>query len=60
MKTKTSLVCGSALGALVALALASGAQAQETTTTWKGAPQFQNDSFTFKVRGRVYLSLIHI
>lgn len=58
MKTKTTLVCGSALGALMALALASGAQAQETTTAWKGAPQFQNDSLTFKVRGRVYMDLV--
>lgn len=58
MNTKTTLVCGSALGALMALALASGAQAQETTTSWKGAPQFQNDSLTFKVRGRVYLDLV--
>lgn len=58
MKTKTSLVCGSALGALMALALASGAQAQETTTAWKGAPQFQNDSLTFKVRGRVYMDVV--
>lgn len=58
MKTKTTLVCGSALGALMALALASGAQAQETTTAWKGAPQFQNDSLTFKVRGRVYFDFV--
>ena len=55
MKTKTSLACGSALGALFALALVSGASAQETTTAWKGAPQFSNDSLTFKVRGRVYM-----
>lgn len=58
MNTKTTLVCGSALGALMALALASGAQAQETTTTWKGAPQFTNDSLTFKVRGRVYMDFV--
>ncbi len=58
MKTKTTLVCGSALGALMALTLASGAQAQETTTSWKGAPQFQNDSLTFKVRGRVYMDVV--
>jgi len=32
MKTKTSLACGSAMGALLALALVSGASAQETTT----------------------------
>jgi phosphate-selective porin OprO/OprP len=59
MNTKTSLVCGSALGALMALALASGATAQETTTAWKGAPQFQNDSFTFKVRGRAYIDAVN-
>ncbi|ATQ44533.1 OprO/OprP family phosphate-selective porin [Caulobacter mirabilis] len=58
MKTKTSLVCGSALGALMALALASGAQAQETTTSWKGAPQFSNDGVSFKVRGRVLLDAV--
>ncbi|MDP1737258.1 MAG: porin [Caulobacter sp.] len=59
MKTKTSLICGSALAALVTLAAASGAQAQETTTTWKGAPQFANDSFTFKVRGRAYIDAVN-
>jgi len=57
--TKTSLACGSALGALMALALTSGASAQETTTAWKGAPQFQNDSFTFKVRGRAYIDAVN-
>lgn len=59
MKTKTALTCGSALGALMALALVSGASAQETTTTWKGAPQFTNDSFTFKVRGRAYIDAVN-
>jgi len=58
MKTKTSLACGSAMGALFALALVSGASAQETTTAWKGAPQFANDTLTFKVRGRVYMDVI--
>lgn len=58
MKTKTALTCGSAMGALLALALASGASAQETVTTWKGAPQFTNDSLTFKVRGRVYYDIV--
>ncbi|MES2033977.1 MAG: porin [Pseudomonadota bacterium] len=58
MKTKTTLVCGSALGALMALALASGAQAQETSTAWKGAPQFTNDGVSFKVRGRVLLDAV--
>jgi phosphate-selective porin OprO/OprP len=58
MMTKTSLACGSALGALMALALVSGASAQETTTAWKGAPQFSNDTLTFKVRGRVYMDVV--
>lgn len=58
MNTKTSLVCGSALGALMALAMATGASAQETTTAWKGAPQFSNDTLTFKVRGRVYMDVV--
>ena len=58
MNTKTSLVCGSALGALMALAMATGVSAQETTTAWKGAPQFSNDTLTFKVRGRVYMDVV--
>jgi phosphate-selective porin OprO/OprP len=58
MMTKTSLACGSALGAMMALALVSGASAQETTTAWKGAPQFSNDTLTFKVRGRVYMDVV--
>ena len=58
MITKTSLVCGSALGALMALAMATGASAQDTTIAWKGAPQFSNDTLTFKVRGRVYMDVV--
>jgi phosphate-selective porin OprO/OprP len=58
MKINTSLCAGAALGVL-ALAIAGGAQAQDTTTSWKGAPQFQNDSLTFKVRGRVYQDFVH-
>jgi len=58
MKIKTSLCAGAALG-VFALAVAGGAQAQDTTTAWKGAPQFQNDSLTFKVRGRVYEDFVH-
>lgn len=51
------------LAGATALALAFGfgataAQAQDTTTTWKGAPQWQNDSLTFKVRGRVYYDVV--
>jgi len=58
MNTKTTLVCGSALGALMALAMVSGAQAQETTTAWKGAPQFTNEGVAFKVRGRVLIDAV--
>lgn len=56
MKIKTALCAGAALSVFV---LAAGvAQAQETTTAWKGAPQFQNDTLTFKVRGRVYQDFV--
>ena len=58
MMKKTTLACGSALGALMVLALASGAQAQETTTAWKGAPQFSNDGVAFKVRGRILIDAV--
>lgn len=58
MKINTSLCAGAALG-VIALAIAGGAQAQETTTAWKGAPLFQNDTLTFKVRGRVYEDFVH-
>lgn len=58
MNTKTSLIRGSALGALAALALGAGAQAQETTTVWKGAPQWSNDGVTFKVRGRLLIDAV--
>ena len=58
MKINTSLCAGAALG-VIALAIAGGAQAQDTTTAWKGAPQFQNDTLTFKVRGRVYEDFVH-
>ncbi len=58
MMTKTALTCGSALGALMALALVSGATAQETVTAWKGAPQFTNDGVSFKVRGRILIDAV--
>ncbi|MBS0491968.1 MULTISPECIES: OprO/OprP family phosphate-selective porin [unclassified Phenylobacterium] len=58
MKINTSLCAGAALG-VIALAIAGGAQAQDTTTAWKGAPLFQNDTLTFKVRGRVYEDFVH-
>lgn len=57
MKLNTSLCAGAALGAF--LLGATAAQAQDTTTAWKGAPQWTNDSLTFKVRGRVYEDFIH-
>lgn len=44
--------------ALATMALAGAAHAQDTTTAWKGAPQFQNDALTFKVRGRVYYDVV--
>ncbi len=59
MRNKTSLVGGSALGVMLALGLGVSAQAQDTTTTWKGAPQFTNDTLTFKVRGRVYEDVVY-
>lgn len=59
MRIKTSLVSGAALGVLLACGLGVAAQAQDTTTTWRGAPQFANDSLTFKVRGRVYEDVVY-
>lgn len=55
--TKTTLLAGAALCAVVLGA--TGANAQDTTTAWKGAPQFTNDSLTFKVRGRVYMDAVN-
>jgi phosphate-selective porin OprO/OprP len=55
---KTSLFGAASVGVVLALALGATAQAQETTTSWKGAPQFQNDSLTFKVRGRIYYDYV--
>lgn len=52
------LACGAAAGALMALGMGATAQAQETTTTWAGAPRFANDSVSFKVRGRVYIDAV--
>jgi len=49
---------GVAVGALLALGLSATAQAQETKTTWGGAPRLTNDSLTFKVRGRVYEDVV--
>jgi phosphate-selective porin OprO/OprP len=59
MKIKTSLLSGAALGMVLALGLTVSAQAQDTKTSWKGAPQFQNDTLTFKVRGRTYADYVY-
>jgi phosphate-selective porin OprO/OprP len=59
MKTKTSLMGAAGLGALIALASAAGAHAQETTTAWKGAPQWTNDDMQFKVRGRILIDYVY-
>jgi phosphate-selective porin OprO and OprP len=59
MRNNLALTSGAAIGAVLALTLSAGtARAQDTTTTWKGAPQFQNDTLTFKVRGRAYLDYV--
>jgi phosphate-selective porin OprO/OprP len=58
MRTRTHLLAGAALVCLTAAAASGGASAQETTTSWKGAPQFQNETLTFKVRGRIYEDLV--
>src|SRR5690606_25155122 len=58
-KTKTSLRAGAALGALMALGAAGASQAQETSTAWKGAPQWSNDDVQFKVRGRILLDYVY-
>ena len=53
MRNKTSLVCGAALGAMLACGLGVAAHAQDNTIAWKGAPQWTNDDVYFKVRGRI-------
>ena len=58
MKINTSLCAGAALSVL-AFAFAGGAAAQDTSTAWKGAPQWTNDDVQFKVRGRVLLDYVH-
>jgi phosphate-selective porin OprO/OprP len=55
---KTTLLGGAALAVLAALGAAAPAAAQETAITWKGAPQFQNEDVTFKVRGRIYYDYV--
>jgi phosphate-selective porin OprO/OprP len=59
MTKKTSLLGGAGLGAMLALCLGAGAQAQETATAWKGAPQWTNDDVQFKVRGRILLDYVY-
>lgn len=55
MRNKTSLVCGAALGAMLACGLGVAAHAQDNTVAWKGAPQWTNDDVYFKVRGRILI-----
>ncbi|HYG27032.1 MAG TPA: porin [Caulobacteraceae bacterium] len=57
MTGRKPLLWAAAAAALVA-GVAGGAQAQETATSWKGAPQFESGDFSFKVRGRVYYDVI--
>jgi len=59
MSIKTSLLGGAGAGVVLALSLGASAHAQDTTIAWRGSPQFQNDTLTFKVRGRVYMDAIH-
>lgn len=59
MMTKNSPCAGAALGVVLAFGAAAGAQAQDTTVQWRGAPQWSNDTLTFKVRGRVYEDYVH-
>jgi phosphate-selective porin OprO/OprP len=58
MRNKTSLVCGAALGVMLACGLGVAAHAQDNTTAWKGAPQWSNDDVYFKVRGRILLDAV--
>lgn len=57
MNIKTALCAGAAL--CVSALAATAASAQDTTVAWKGAPQYQNDTLTFKVRGRVYFDQVN-
>jgi phosphate-selective porin OprO/OprP len=56
MNNKTSLRAGAALG--VFMLAAGAAHAQDTTTAWKGAPQWTNDDVQFKVRGRLLVDYV--
>lgn len=58
MNTKTRGLCGVAAAALALGLTAAGAHAQETTTAWKGAPQWTNDDVQFKVRGRILVDAV--
>jgi phosphate-selective porin OprO/OprP len=59
MKTLTSLMGGAGLAAVLAIGFGGSAQAQETTTAWKGAPQWTNDDMQFKVRGRILIDYVY-
>lgn len=60
MRTK-SLLTGAALGIISALTAgaALAQDAQTTSITWNGAPEFSYGEFTFKPRGRVYFDYVN-
>lgn len=58
MTRKTTLFGAAGLAAIAALGLGASAQAQETATAWKGAPQWTNDDVQFKVRGRILVDYV--
>ncbi|HEY9217940.1 MAG TPA: porin [Phenylobacterium sp.] len=59
MTIRNSLGASATLGVVLALSSAAGANAQDTTTAWKGAPQWSNDDVTFKVRGRILIDYVY-
>ncbi|ACG79721.1 phosphate-selective porin [Phenylobacterium zucineum HLK1] len=58
MKTKSAVIGGAGAAALLALAAAGGAQAQDAPREFKGAPEFEFGDFTIKPRGRIYLDQV--
>lgn len=58
MRNRTALFSSAALGVALMVSFGGAAQAQDTAVSWKGAPQFQNDTLTFKVRGRTYMDVV--
>jgi phosphate-selective porin OprO/OprP len=56
--TSSKALLSAAAGAAMMIGMAGAAHAQETVTSWKGAPQFQNDTSSFKVRGRILIDAV--